>query len=207
MHRAALQSADIADLSGLGSLRLGGALVPSVGVMRPSPDIPFGRGGPLLLEGKLTLFSNARVVNSTGDGLIDIGGRAVELSATPHPSPVFPVPLVAPLAAGAIFNFDTAYWAASVIELLDDTLVVIKDPIKIWCSSRNRSSSGTGSRLPGNGPSWECRGRPALRLPKLNPPNPRPSPGWTATLATPAGLAAAGGMAAKRPASRSGRFR
>ena len=198
-HRFALEAAGVQDLSALGTLTLGGAIVPSIGVTTPPP--PSDPGGPTGVtvtgatgvtgvEGEVTMFSNARAGTADGTGLTVIGGRAVQLASIPLTTPVLssgtspltadassstaiaaapvqplaapffmpeaspeamplgPMPVgrrpietgPAPVGNGSSppisvprmlrVNVDIAYWAATRIELLDDTVVVMRFPVQ-----------------------------------------------------------------------------
>jgi beta-glucosidase/6-phospho-beta-glucosidase/beta-galactosidase/lysophospholipase L1-like esterase len=133
-HKAILASLGVTDLSSLGKLGLSGNVVPQPGLTVGSPD-PFAH---------LTTFQSAlRPVGVTNGNvsMVPVGGQArvlrvIDASAAARSplrlagigtsvSALTAAP--APTVTGAI-PIDTAYWAASWIDLADDTTIVFKQP-------------------------------------------------------------------------------
>jgi hypothetical protein len=112
---AVLNSAGIGDLSSAGKLSLEGNLLPSAGVTKPNLPNPFGQPQP---------FQSAYIAHPGGaPSLVRTGGTAKPVSAVPLPSLRMDVP------ADVVLPVNTAYWAASWIELADNTTVVIQYPV------------------------------------------------------------------------------
>lgn len=135
MHLSSLKTAGVNDLSKLGTLTLRGAVVPSVGVLVPgtlsTPHDDFRE-----LPGVLTMYSNVRAIGLSGTALAEIGGRAVQLSSVRLQTPTHGLQQTA-IRKGRFLktgspqiHLEVAYLAATRIELLDDTLVIIRDPVK-----------------------------------------------------------------------------
>jgi hypothetical protein len=134
-YRAVLQSYGIGDLSSLGKLSLSGALVPQAGVMAALPGLTAGSMTPsasAVPASGSTIFQSAFAL-ATGQALVpgsrklvSIGGTAALLSVIPEQTaPSRPAPVL--LQSKAVW-VDVAYWAASWIDLADNTTVILKSP-------------------------------------------------------------------------------
>ncbi|SFS67596.1 IPT/TIG domain-containing protein [Paenibacillus sp. BC26] len=114
-HKAVLESFGIQQVSALGKITISGNIVPKAGLLKPGANI----------VGGLTTFQAAyRVKASALPNAPELelwGGSANFLNATPFTR--------TPDAASSIFIND-AYWAASEIELKDNTTVILKYPQK-----------------------------------------------------------------------------
>ena len=112
-HEARLASEDITALSGLGKLSLAGNIVPEGGITRPLPEF----------LGRETIFQSAFALDGPG-ALARIGDTASLLRVDVTPvSRMPPLPSTVDMAARSFLSIPlhTAYWAASWIELLDNT--------------------------------------------------------------------------------------
>lgn len=108
-HRTVLESAGLTDLAGLGNLSLEGNVVPQPGLTSP---------GAVEVFGAPTLFQSAfRLQVGDTTRLESIGGEARLLRSQPFAFPL-----------AATTSVDIAYWAASWIDLADDTTIVFTQP-------------------------------------------------------------------------------
>ncbi len=119
--KSVLASAGITDLGSLGKLSLAGNLLPRVGLAKPSPNV---------ISAQARTFQSAHKLDPGTRTLVGVGGTANEVSAAAL-SPAHaaqPQPRTAPRSL-IVTPISTAYWAASWIDLADDTLVVLQQPV------------------------------------------------------------------------------
>ncbi|PYP91835.1 MAG: hypothetical protein DMG65_05910 [Candidatus Angelobacter sp. Gp1-AA117] len=178
--KSILASAGISDLKSLGKMSLSGNLLPRHGIAKPSASVISTETRP---------FQSAYKVDSGTRTLVRAGGTAHDVIA----SPLAPVHGAQPAASTAraliISPINTAYWAASWIELADDTLVVLQQPVTSLVMIAEKITIGhnvtfTWERpLPVNVP-----GKPA------KPPKPGRAPTATSIDKPPAGTPGTAGI-------------
>ncbi|WP_419873434.1 IPT/TIG domain-containing protein [Candidatus Pristimantibacillus sp. PTI5] len=121
-HKALLETKGITSLSGLGTLRISGQIVPQLGVTKPGASVI---SGGTMVQSTTRIFSNQK-----GTPTVETySGKADILTAIPFTSKdkAF-LSLPSLTAAGSEIFVDTAYWAASEVHLTSGTNIVIKYP-------------------------------------------------------------------------------
>lgn len=119
-HKSVLESCGIDDLSSLGTLQIAGPVVPQIGLLQPMAEI---------YEAQTTIFERASILDPASGQVQPVGGTARLLKASPFPRRLRPLPTPIHMPrAGAVLYRDDAYWAATRIELAEDTLVILRYP-------------------------------------------------------------------------------
>jgi lysophospholipase L1-like esterase len=216
-HKAILESLGVTDLSSLGNLSISGAVVPQPGLTVPDPNVLQGEtifqsalkiapgandgedGLPLEAAGgtarllRVTPASLERLSSTAiTDGFRqDVGLSDMDLAtidSIPQPPTVGPD---AALASLAIIPIDTAYWAATWINLASNTMVVFKQPCRYLTIITEKLTVGSNVTF-----TWERTLPPSpQQLPKPAPKPRAPTPDglWGVT-----GEAGTGGLPGSR---------
>lgn len=165
--KAVLQSTGVEKLTLLGKLSLQGNILPRIGVTKPMAAL-FGESQP---------FHSAYMVHpQTPNSLVRVGGIAKVLNSvqlTAHPTEW--------LTAESL-PVNTAYWAASWIDLADGTVVVLQQPVMSLVIIANKITIGKNVTI-----TWE-RPLPAYVAAKpAKPPKPQRAPTGVSIFKPPAG--------------------
>lgn len=202
-HKMVLASFGITDLSGLGKLSLSGAVIPQPGLLVPPRRLTTSilarattfQSAFRLKKGGRPVSRRARGRTETTFSMERIGGTAHYLRAKPFPRRVTPSgrvirhrPGTSPLFAGtSVLPIHVAYWAASEIEIGDDTVVVFQQPNRFLAIIAEKISVGSNVTF-----TWQRIDKPIPEPPRQpNTPDKANTPshlgGVTGTPGTPGG--------------------
>ncbi len=160
--KSVLVAAGIADLSSLGKMALSGNLLPRTGLAKPSPNV---------ISAQTHAFQSAYKMDPGTRTLVRAGGTGNEVTAARLSPSQGAQPQPRGVREMMVTPITTAYWAASWIDLADDTLIVLQQPVTSLVIIAEKITIGqnvtfTYERpLPGNIP-----GKPA------KPPKPAAAP-------------------------------
>lgn len=193
-HKAILESLGVTDLSSLGNLSISGAVVPQPGLTIPDPNILQGetifqsalRIAPGATDGEDGLpleavGGTARVLRATPSSLESLYSTAttdgfrrdvdlpdIDLPSIDRLPQVRTVGPEAAMESRAIIPIDTAYWAATWINLADNTMVVFKQPCRYLTIITEKLTVGNSVTF-----TWE-RTLPGAFPQQLPKPAPKP---------------------------------
>ncbi len=123
-HKMVLESFGVDSLSSLGKLSISGNVVPEIGLLKPADDI---------YETDPVIFQSAARFIEQDTAFQTIGGEARLLKAIPFSTvqplnrTLFKTVVAASRLSGTV-DISDAYWAATWIDIADNTVIVFKQP-------------------------------------------------------------------------------